>query len=72
MSMAYKCNRCEKYHGYESNHKIVAVSKYGAISDDEYDLCPECKAEFDDFMKGAPAASLLERLRERLKKKEDA
>jgi hypothetical protein len=46
----------------------------GAIAyyDEEYDLCPECKAEFDDFMNGVPAPTLLERLKERLKKKEDA
>ena len=79
MSMAYECSRCGTHHKPDKNHRITAHGKSGTIGffggvayyDEEYDLCPECKAEFDDFMNGVPAASLLERLRARLKKKEE-
>ena len=77
MSVAYKCNRCGKHHDYDANHKITASGRekrdigfVGPVEfcDDEFDLCEECKAEFDDFMNGVPAPTLLEKLRERLKK----
>ncbi len=79
MSMAYECNRCGTHHKHDKNHKITAhgrekrgIGFVGPITyyDEEYDLCPECKAEFDDFMNGVPAPTLFERLKERLKKKE--
>lgn len=77
MASVRKCDRCGAYHGWRENH---AIKMDGYIKDgfsgtydyyaNDYDLCPECRDEFIEFMKGVPAPSLLERLRAIVKRKD--
>ena len=72
MASAYKCDRCGKYHTYNTNHNIYACGGRGdTYYVRRYDICEECKKEFELFMSGDSPKSLLERLRARLRKKED-
>lgn len=63
MSMAKKCDRCKKC--YEGTSYRIDISSYFGLEHDYegYDLCPECKAEFDSFMNGAEPKSLIDRIR---------
>jgi hypothetical protein len=61
MSLARKCNRCGIYFDYKKCH-ITVESRNPEYYDVEYDLCDDCKREFEEFMEGAKPKSLLERL----------
>ena len=62
MAFAKKCDRCGAYHDgriYEIEMKPMC---YMNEVDEDFDLCPECKREFDDFMNGVKPKDLLGRL----------
>lgn len=63
MSIARKCNRCSVYR--DRRDYQVVVTDYSVpfeITDHEYDLCPDCALELDEFMRGAKPKNLLDRL----------
>ena len=61
MSLARKCDRCGKYYDGVICH-ITVESRNPEFTDDYYDLCRECKSEFEEFMKGVKPKNLLERI----------
>lgn len=70
MSLARKCDRCGTYHDGRL-YKVTVEQMYPSVEycdDDLYDLCPDCKIEFDDFMNGVKPNDLLSRLHALFKK----
>lgn len=71
MSVVCKCDRCGTYTCVSNRHRIETHGMIGLEPyENDYDLCPECRDEFIEFMKGVPAPSLLDRLRAMLKRKD--
>lgn len=71
MSVAYKCNRCGSYHESYSNSKLELRAGIGpGYFEQEYDLCSTCRLEFEEFMEGAKAMTLRDKLMARLKIKD--
>ena len=55
MAIAKKCDRCGKCDVYASRDffglQLRSNNLFGSLEHD-YDLCRDCKEEFDKFMKG--------------------
>lgn len=49
MAVRRVCDRCEKVLGEYGSHKILDRRIFWSK---EYDLCNECYAEFDEWLKG--------------------
>jgi hypothetical protein len=60
MSLAKKCDRCGTYHDGLINR--LTTTGHMLLDEHEYDLCDECKGEFEDFMNGVKPKDLLSRL----------
>lgn len=61
MATARKCDRCGVF--YEGvKCRLTVESRNPEFMDDYYDLCDECKLEFEEFMKGAKPKNLLDRI----------
>lgn len=69
MANAKKCDRCSTYHDGRINHIRLEIDNpfCGYDTDEHYDLCKECRNEFEDFMNGVKPATLREKLFARLK-----
>lgn len=71
MSVAYRCNRCGSYHEIGGNARIEVHGRIGLeCFSHEYDLCSTCRLEFEEFMEGAKAMTLRDKLMARLKRKD--
>jgi hypothetical protein len=67
MSWAHKCDRCGRYHDGRLYEVAVKPMNYMTEEEEDFDLCPACKSEFDDFMNGVKPKDLLGRLKDLLK-----
>lgn len=65
MSFAKKCDRCGTYHDGLINR--LTTTGHTLLDEHEYDLCDECRDEFEDFMNGVKPKDLLSRLRALIK-----
>lgn len=67
MAAARKCDRCGAYRDGRI-YKLTKIPMYVLDEDEkEFDLCPDCIDEFDDFMNGVKPKDLLSRLQALLK-----
>jgi hypothetical protein len=69
MANAKKCDRCGTYHDWSINHITLEDGRLFADYDTDvhYDLCKECRNEFEDFMNGVKPATLREKLFARIR-----
>ena len=67
MALARKCDRCGAYHDGRIYEIEISPMCYLNETHEEFDLCPDCKNEFDDFMNGVKPKDLLGRLQALLK-----
>lgn len=71
MSVAWKCDRCGTYCGATNTHRVETRGRFELeYYEKDYDLCPKCRDELDEFMAGVPAASLVDKLKARLLRKD--
>lgn len=67
MAYAKKCDRCGAYHDSRLYEIEIKPMCYLNERDEDFDLCRDCKSEFDDFMNGVKPKDLLSRLQALLK-----